>query len=403
MERFTKRSFWNFCLMFLLSVFGYELIFFFMTLYVYNLTHDAVNVSFFGVLTFIPKLLSPLYGTLADRFRKQWVLAISALMTAGLMAALSLVKSIEWIYSFWFITAVLLALVANIRGSLFAEIVPKENFSSGNSTMLVLSNAARILAPLIGGTTALWFDAQLVFFAISAIYILAAGLSCLIKSNIDATEKPKGGHSIDILAGYRYIRENPSVNYIFTLSFFWRLFLGLQISLLVIYVKTSLGRNDAEYGYFMTIISLGSVFGSLLGTWLSKAASRNILITVGLSLHYATFAALGLITRYEIACVLGFISFAAFYASLVSIHTTRDAGTRSAIRGRVYGTVTAIITLPALASMLAGGYLAQQFSANMILFSAGLLALVSLFVINRLFSTNRHPDRANAVSLDQIN
>lgn len=69
MERFTKRHFGNFYLMFLLSVFGYELIFFFMTLYVYNLTHDAVNVSFFGVLTFIPKLLSPLMVRWLTGFR----------------------------------------------------------------------------------------------------------------------------------------------------------------------------------------------------------------------------------------------------------------------------------------------------------------------------------------------
>ncbi len=403
MERLTQRHFGNFYLMFLLSVFGYELIFFFMTLYVYNLTHDAVNVSFFGVLTFIPKLLSPLYGALADRFQKQRVLAISSLMTAGLMAALSLVKSIEWIYSLWFLTAVLLALVANIRGSLFAEIVPKENYGAGNSTMLVISNAARILAPLIGGAAALLFDAPLMFYSISAIYILAAGLSFQIKSNIESSEKPESRHSTDILAGYRYIRENPSVNYIFTLSFFWRLFLGLQVSLLVIYVKTTLGRNDAEYGYFMTIISLGSILGSLIGTWLAKVLSRYTLITAGLCVHYAAFAALGLVNRYDIACVLGFFSFAAFYASLVSIHTTRDAGTQPAIRGRVYGTVTAIITLPALISMLAGGYLAQQYSANMILLSAGLLSLASLLVINRLFSMNRETVRAQTVSLDQMN
>jgi MFS family permease len=389
MDSFTKKDFFNFCLIFLLSVFGYELIFFIMTLYVFNLTQNAVNVSFFAVLTFIPKLLSPLYGALADRFRKQRVLLAASLATAGLMAALSMVKSMEWIYTLWFVTAILLALITNIRGSLFAEIVPKQNYSTGNSTMLILSNGSRIVAPLIGGAAALLFDARLMFFAISAIYILAAGLSSLIKSSHESRENRENKPAFDLAAGYRYIRQNPLVNYVFTLSFFWRLFLGLQVSILVIYVKTTLAGNDSQYGYFMTIISLGSVLGSLLGTWLAKYFSRNILMTAGLGLHYASFSALGLVNQFLPACVLGFFSFIAFYAALVSIHTMRDAGTQPSVRGRVYGTVTAIITLPAILSMLAGGYLAQRVGVNVILISAGMLALVSLLVINRIFSPAR--------------
>lgn len=402
MDSLYKRNFSYFCLIFLLSVFGYELIFFIMTLYVFNLTHNAVNVSFFAVLTFIPKLLSPLYGALADRFQKQRVLLVSALITAGLMAALSMVSSIEWIYGLWFITAVLLALIANIRGSLFADIVPKQNYSTGNSTMLILSNGARIIAPLIGGAAVLLFDVRLMFFAIGAIYVIAAGITSLLKSDHETPEKPERKPSLDLLAGYRYIRENPLVNYVFTLSFFWRLFLGLQVSILVIYVKTTLAGNDAQYGYFMTIISLGSVLGSLSGTWLAKYISRNTLMTAGLGLHYVAFAALGLVNQFLPACVLGFLSFAAFYAALVSIHTMRDAGTHSSVRGRVYGTVTAIITLPAIASMLAGGYLAQRTGANWIILSAGLLALVSLLVINRIFSPYRRQDRAESSAANQV-
>ncbi|BCY16402.1 hypothetical protein hrd7_02510 [Leptolinea sp. HRD-7] len=402
MDRFSKYNFWNFCLMFLLSVFGYELIFFFMTLYVYNLTHDAVNVSFFGVLTFIPKLLSPLYGELADRFRKQRVFAVSAVITAGLMGTLSMVKTIEWIYGLWFATAVLLALIANIRGSLFAEIVPKKNYSTGNSTMLVLSNAARILAPFLGGSAALVFEPRLIFFAISSIYILAAGIISLIKSSSDFPEKTERKPGFNLSAGYRYIRQNPSINYIFTLSFFWRLFLGLQVSILVIYVKTTLAGNDALYGYFMTVIGLGSVLGSLLGTWLAKYLYRNTLMTVGLGLHYASFAALGLVNQFLPACALGFFSFAAFYASLVSLHTMRDAGTHLSVRGRVYGTVAAIITLPAIVSMLTGGYLARYVGANWIVLSAGLLALISLLVINRIFFSGCLQNRVETYPADQV-
>jgi MFS family permease len=125
-------------------------------------------------------------------------------------------------------------------------------------------------------------------------------------------------------------------------------------------------------------------------------------MTVGLGLHFASFAMLGLVGQFQYACVLGFISFAAFYASLVSLHTLRDAGTHPSVRGRVYGTVTAIITLPAIVSMLVGGYLAQRIGANWIVLCAGLLSLVSLLVINRIFSPGSLQNRAETSSANQV-
>jgi MFS family permease len=125
-------------------------------------------------------------------------------------------------------------------------------------------------------------------------------------------------------------------------------------------------------------------------------------MTAGLGLHYASFAALGLVNQFLPACVLGFISFAAFYVSLVSLHTARDSGTHPSVRGRVYGTVAAVITLPAIASMLIGGYLAQRIGVNWIVLSSGLLALVSLLVINRIFSPSRLQSHVETSLANQV-
>jgi hypothetical protein len=49
-----------FCFAFLLSAFGYEFLFFIMTIRIYSLTHKAMQVGIFAALTFFPKLFSPL-------------------------------------------------------------------------------------------------------------------------------------------------------------------------------------------------------------------------------------------------------------------------------------------------------------------------------------------------------
>ena len=75
------------------------------------------------------------------------------------------------------------------------------------------------------------------------------------------------------------------------------------------------------------------------------------------------------------------ISFAFFYATIVSTHSLRDQGTPIEYRGRVYGFIIAILTPAALVSFLAGSYLAGIVGVEKVLIGAGGLALVSLAVL----------------------
>ena len=70
----------------------------------------------------------------------------------------------------------------------------------------------------------------------------------------------------------------------------------------IIYVKTFLAGNDSQYGFFMTLIGLGSIAGSLAGPWLAKKRKNNQIILWGLLIHFTSFAALGLIKNYYLAC-----------------------------------------------------------------------------------------------------
>lgn len=388
-EKSSKRNIVTFCLAFLLSAFGYEFIFFIMTLHIYDLTENALNVSVFTVLTFLPKFFSPFYGAIADRYRRQWVLGAAALGTAGLMFLLSFTRDIRAIYVLWFFVSIALTLIANVRSILFAEVLPSENYHAGNSTMLILSNGARILAPLAGGTAALIFPMEDLIYAVCLIYVAAALISSSIQPGLHSAAPdqmdPPGGWR----AGFQYIWENASIKYLVGVSLLWRLFLGLQVSLLIVYVKSFLNGNDAQYGYFITLLSVGSILGSFLGSWLIKRVGEKTIITYGLCLHYGTFAALGLTRQYSAACLVIFISFIAFYATLVCMHTVRDRETHSSIRGRVYGTVTALLNPPAILSMLVGGYLAERISVNWVLLSAGVLALFSLAAMTLLMRPAR--------------
>ncbi|MDF2874931.1 MAG: major facilitator superfamily 1 [Sporomusa sp.] len=188
---------------------------------------------------------------------------------------------------------------------------------------------------------------------------------------------------INLKEALQYTRGNPDVRFLLSVGILWRLFIGLQVSLFVIYIKSYLSGSDTDYGLFMTTIGLGSILGSLAGPWVVKRVPYSSVIFWGMSLHYASFIILGLLHDFYAALIVIFFSYIVFYATLVGLHSLRDKATRVEMRGRVYGSVTAILTPPAIISMLAGGYLTSLFGVGNVLLGAGILALTSFYLLNR--------------------
>jgi hypothetical protein len=56
---------------YLLSVFGYEFVFFVSVLHIFKETRNPVLVGLLTGFTALPKLLAPFYGVLTDRFPKE--------------------------------------------------------------------------------------------------------------------------------------------------------------------------------------------------------------------------------------------------------------------------------------------------------------------------------------------
>ncbi len=68
-----------FGLAYLLSAFGYEFMVFVMTVHIYDLTGSAMNVGLFTALTFLPRLFSPYYGSLSDRYPRGRIFSVASI------------------------------------------------------------------------------------------------------------------------------------------------------------------------------------------------------------------------------------------------------------------------------------------------------------------------------------
>lgn len=378
-----------FFLALLLSAFGYEYIYFIMTLHIYELSKSALNIGIFTTLTFIPKLFSSLLGGLSDKFGKERCFAFSAVMISILMLLMSNAPNMTAIYIIWFTASVFFTVIINARGALMAEVVSGNRYTMGNSLVLSLLNGAKLLGPLLGGIIIKAMNIKILIYITCMVYFMAALFSFRIKIG-NVVVKEKTSFWSNAKSGFKFMVENSIFGMLTKLSFFWRLFLGLQTSLFIIYIKSFLNGTSEQYGYFITAMGCGSILGSLLGSYVSKRIKAFWLIGSGLGLHYLSFVALGLSRNYILSLIIIFVSYAVFYMTLVRMHTVRDRITPFEIRGSAYGTTTAILTPPAIISMLAGSFFADYFGVANVLLIAGILALLGLFFI--LFS-GRHAIR----------
>lgn len=375
----ATRNTLNFCLAYLLSAFGYEFIFFVMTLHIYNISHSAVSVGIFTALTFFPRLFASFFGAVTDRYRRDKVLAAATGAVGCLIFIMARDLPITWLYAVWFFVAVKLTLIANVRTALMTEIMTQDNYLWGNSAVMVSLNLAKILGPFLGGVITTYYSWQLLMYFTAGVYCMAMVFALLVKLPAQTRRADRKNVLQIVKEGLMFIRRDAILQYLLSVAFFYRLFLGLQVSLFVVYIKAYLLGNDTDYGFFMGIIGIGSILGSVAGPWLAKRISYLRLITWGMSLHYASFLILGICDSYSVAMATMFVSFGVFYASVVGVHSLRDIVTPLSIRGRVYGSVTALLTPAAIASMVCGGYLANTLGVEKVMMGGGILALVSLY------------------------
>ena len=398
-----KRNAVIFGLAFLLSAFGYEFMVFVMTVHIYDLTGSALNVGLFTALTFLPRLFSPYYGSLSDRYPRGRVFSFASTGIALGVFLVAGISGIAWTYTIWFFISILLMTVMNVRPAIMTEILPKDNYLHGNAIMLVSLNAARLTAPLIGGLVALKWNVALLLHLTAVVYVAAAvlGLAVRLAPAHHGASRPADAVFAHMREGARYVLANRDLRYLGTVAFLWRLFLGCQLPLFVVYVKQFLGRGSDGYGIFMTMAGAGSILGSVLGPRLAATFDRRKLVLWGLAAHYVTFACLGVTRSFPVSVAVVTISFACFCATIVSTHSLRDQATPIEYRGRVYGSITGILTPAALASFLAGSFLAGVVGVEKVLIGAGGLALASLAVLE-IYRGNRERIRLDSDSVELI-
>ena len=377
------------------SAFAYEFLTFFMTLHLYELTGRALDMGILLAVSFVPRLFSPLYGALTDRYRQNVSFASTCLLAAVSVVILAGQHSPFGIYTAWLMTSTLAMAILNLRTAIMTQVMPGRRFVGANSITLILLNVARLAAPSCGALLTRQQSPVLILSLAALTYLLAAVAAAQLRlpqrGVVSRNERDEDRGSL--WDGVSTILRTRDLATLAGVAIIWRLCLGFQGALMIVYVKQRLGGGTPEFAAISVAAALGSIAGGAIGAFVIRQYSPRHVVIVGLNLHFILVAAFGCIGNYSLALINAIAANLVLYSTVVAVHSIRDVVTDRSTRGRVFGCITALTGAPALISMLLGGLLADHWGIRPLFVAGGLSAIIAclpLFLIARrsLLSSN---------------
>lgn len=244
--------------------------------------HDATALGIVTALQFLPVvLLAPIAGTLADRFRKRRVLAVTQTglaVTSALLAVLALTGLIElWhVYVLAGLQGFFTAADNPTRQAFVSEMVPPERLSNAVGLNSASFNAARLIGPGVAGLLIAWVGTgwTLVVNTFSFIAVLVA-LWSMRGSQLRPSPRGKGRGGIR--EGLAYVKHRPDLQLIMVLVFILGTF-GMNFQITTALMATTVfDKGASEFGALGSIMAIGSLSAALLSARRANPRLRVLL------------------------------------------------------------------------------------------------------------------------------
>ncbi|MGO4956247.1 MFS transporter [Luteococcus sp. Sow4_B9] len=300
---------------------------------------NAQALGYQTAAIFLPGLLlSPVAGTVADRFPKRSILLVSCtvgMLSAALLAGLTITGRVElWhVFALSFVDGLAMAFDNPARQAFVSEIVSFEDLPNAISLNSASFNAARLLGPGIGGAliavvgTGWVIAANVVAFAAMTVALLS------MRTNLLHPARPTGGKAGGFVAGLRYVRSRPDLMALLTVGLaVGGLGFNYNISNAVMATQ-AFARGAGDYGIVGSSMGIGALAAALWSARRGRPRLRHVLMGMAGYTVFNLFAALsGSFWLFVVLQIpVGFFTITA----LVTGNSLLQTATAPQMRGRV--------------------------------------------------------------------
>ncbi|MDQ0922118.1 MFS family permease [Pseudarthrobacter sp. W1I19] len=359
---------------------------------VLQLTGSPAAVGVAVALQFLPMLVvGPLSGLLVDLFPKRRIMlacqAVIALLAMGLAAwAASGTITVWAVYA----SCIALGVTSAINQPATTVFVNEVVGDTALRPAIGLNNAIGQLGAMAGPALAGAFIAQ----AGSAAAFAANSLLCVLVLCMIAAIRPAELHPStpaargrgQLLAGFRYVKDRPSLLLIIALAGLLGMF-GMNGPVVLAAFAARVWHNGVEgFGLFNTVSAVGALAGALLAARLRTLGRKGIVLAAGLFGLAQLVAALmpNLILFTVMLVVVGLMTLLFLTSAATAVQL--EAGPE--IRGRVMALYLPLLLGGHAMGGLLAGWLTEQLGVRLGLVATGAGGILSAVVIGLLLWRN---------------
>jgi MFS family permease len=304
---------------------------------VLRLTGSASSLGLVLAVGGLPSLiLGPWGGAIADRVDLRKLLIVTqtifgvlagvlwALASAGL-ASVTLLIVINAIGGFVQI------IDSPARQAFVSHLVPSEDLASAVSLNGVVMNSARVVGPAVAGVLIVTVGTT-PCFAVNALSYLAV-VGALVAVRPLKSQRPAQRRGSGVRDGLRYARGRQQLWLPLVMMALVGLLAFNFAVILPVLARTTFHGSGGTYGLMSTMLSVGSIAGSL-GVGLLHHPSRRLLVAAALAFGLTLVATAGA-PNVPLVCVTLVLTGAAAFSFVTLSSTTLQLHSSAAYRGRV--------------------------------------------------------------------
>lgn len=355
---------------------------------VYDLTNDAFMLGLVGFLSAIPVLvLSPVVGSVVDRFDRRKVLLGTQLFTVANLLALATLDATGILEVYHILIIATLAGGASAfdwpaRLSLVPAMVTRTELQSAVALNSASFNGARIIGPVIGGTL-IGIIGTAACFYLSAFAFLPS-MVVLLTLAIDRT-MPRQEHQSpiqNVLAGYRYIWQFPTLRSLLSVDLIPVMFGMSFFSLLPALTRDVYGTGSGGLGLLYAADGAGAFLGVMVIATLTGLRRRGRLVIIFVGLFAVFQIAFALAPNLWLGMVLIFAlgAVGSLYATLAD--TLIQTIISDEYRGRVMAVYSTFWGLTPI-GYLEAGFVASVWGTQTAIFLNGVIVLIYVVALVR--------------------
>jgi MFS family permease len=332
----------------------------------YELTNSPVQLGLVQGVQAIPILvLSPVAGSVADRYPRKLQMVIAQVLAGLMYVVLALLIMTDHIQP-WHVyaTALGMAIVQTFhqpaRAAMIADAVPPYHLTNAIGLTSIVFNVARSTGPALAGFliatlgTASCYVVQTGFYLLAIIWTLQLRPDPSAATHGQGHATPGASFGQSIVEGWTFSWRNEEVRAGLLIMMCASLFMVPFTTLLPVFARDLLGVGATGQGGLLMAMGMGALCSAVLLASLGDRLPRGLLMLWGVTVYGLSVVAFAASPSFRLSLGLMALVGVAHVSSHALVQTVIQTYSPSAFRGRTMAIFHMSSVVMTLGSMLTG-------------------------------------------------